>query len=71
MLYLGHQVSAEGIATDPNKIEAVVNWPVPTTLKELRSFVGFASYYRRYAPRFTQIATPLHRLVTSYCREIK
>ena len=60
VLYLGHQASAEGIATDPKKIEAVSNWTVPTTLKELRSFVGFTSYYRRYIPRFMQVATPLH-----------
>ena len=71
VLYLGHQVSAEGIATDPKKIEAVSNWAVPTTLKELRTFVGFASYYRRYVPQFTQVATPLHRLITAACKEVK
>ena len=71
VLHLGHQVSADGIATDPKKIQAVVNWTVPTTLKELRSFVGFVSYYRRYVPRFTRVATPLHRLITAACREVK
>ena len=69
--YLGHRVSAEGIATDPNKITDVTNWPTPSTLKELRSFLGFASYYRRYGSRFTQIASPLHQLVTSMCQDVK
>ena len=69
--YLGHRVSAEGFATDPSKITDVTNWSTPSTLKELRSFLGFASYYRRYVSRFTQIASPLHQLVTSMCQEMK
>ena len=48
VLYLGHQVSADGIATDPEKIAAVKDWAVPNTIKQLRSFVGFVSYYRKY-----------------------
>ena len=69
--YLGHRVSAEDIATYPNKITEVTNWPTPSTLKELRSFLGFASYYRRYVSRFTQIASPLPQLVTSMCQDVK
>lgn len=61
--FLGHQISAEGIETDPGKIEAVKQWPVPTTLKELRSFLGFCGYYRRFVEHFSQIASPLHDLV--------
>ena len=67
--YLGHVVSGEGVATDPEKITAVREWAVPETLRELRSFIGFASYYRRYVPRFTQLATPLHRIVTAACKD--
>ena len=61
--YLGHVVSAEGVATDPAKTEAVSQWPTPRTLKDLRSFLGFASYYRRFVPGFAQTAVPLHKLV--------
>jgi hypothetical protein len=63
--YLGHVVSAEGVATDPDKISAIVNWDTPTTAKELQSFMGLAGYYRRFVPGFSQIAAPLHRLTTT------
>ena len=61
--FLDHVVSADGVATDPEKTEAVTKWPTPRTLKELRSFLGFASYYRRFVPHFAQVAKPLHELV--------
>ena len=61
-MYLGHVVSAEGVGTDPAKTEAVTSWPTPKTLKDLRSFLGFASYYRRFVPGFAQTAAPLHQL---------
>ncbi|KAI0235706.1 hypothetical protein LSAT2_013784 [Lamellibrachia satsuma] len=69
--YLGHVVSEESVATDHEKIVAVREWPIPQTLRQLRSFLGFASYYRRFVPRFTQLATPLHRVVTAACRDGK
>ncbi|KAG1934719.1 hypothetical protein F2P79_019745, partial [Pimephales promelas] len=53
----------EGVATDPCKIEVVTQWPRPSTVKELRSFLGFASYYRRFVDGFAKLAAPLHRLV--------
>lgn len=61
--YLGHVVSASGVATDPDKVKAVAEWRQPTTTKELRSFLGFASYYRRFVEGFAKMAAPLHRLV--------
>ena len=61
--YLGHVISDQGVSTDPSKIEAVSNWPCPATLSELRSFLGFASYYRRFVEGFAKLAAPLHRLV--------
>uniref|UniRef100_A0A9J7YG95 Gypsy retrotransposon integrase-like protein 1 n=1 Tax=Cyprinus carpio carpio TaxID=630221 RepID=A0A9J7YG95_CYPCA len=61
--YLGHVVSSEGVATDPSKVEAVTQWRCPTTAGEVRSFLGFASYYRRFVEGFAKVAAPLHGLV--------
>lgn len=61
--YLGHVVSAAGVATDPKKIAAVAEWPTPGTVTELRSFLGFASYYRRFVEGFARLAAPLHKVV--------
>lgn len=68
--FLGHQVSAEGVGTDPSKVSAVKNWKVPTTVKELQSFLGFCSYYRRFIRGFSQVAGPLHDLVNK-CSGVK
>ena len=59
---LGHIVSESGIATDPGKIERVCEWPVPENVTEIKSFLGLASYYRRFIPNFAQVARPLHKL---------
>ena len=50
--FLGHVVSAKGISTDPGKVKAVQEWKQPASLKSLQSFLGFASYYRRFIPHF-------------------
>ena len=63
--YLGHVISAAGVATDPEKTRAVAEWPRPCTGRELRSFLGFASYYRRFVPHFARHAAPLHRLAAA------
>lgn len=60
--YLGHIISDKGIAMDPVKLEGVSKWPTPTKLKELRSFLGFINYYRRFIHDFSFIAKPLHDL---------
>lgn len=52
--YLGRVISREGVATDPGKIEAVAKYPRPSHVSELRSFLGFASYYRRFVEGFTK-----------------
>ena len=61
--YLGHVVSEKGVSTDPDKINAVTEWPQPTTVTEVRSFLGFVSYYRRFIPNYSKVARPLNRLL--------
>ena len=60
--YLGHVISAKGVATDPAKIQAVAEWRTPSSAAELQSFLGFASFYRRFVKDFAGLAAPLHAL---------
>jgi hypothetical protein len=60
--YLGLVISHGKVSMDPVKIEAVVNWPIPKSLKEVRSFIGFANFYRRFIKDFSKICRPLHNL---------
>lgn len=60
--FLGHVVSSEGLSVDPAKIEVVTNWPRPSTISEVRSFLGLVGYYRRFVEGFSHIASPLTQL---------
>ena len=64
LAYLGHVISAKGVATDEGKIEAIRDWPTPTTVTEIQSFLGFMGYYCRFIPKFAQVAWPLHELAS-------
>jgi len=61
--FLGHVVTKEGISVDPAKIAAVVDWPRPTNVTEVRSFLGMEGYYRRFVKDFAKIASPLTQLL--------
>ncbi|KAK2918385.1 hypothetical protein Q8A73_002756 [Channa argus] len=60
--FLGHVVNEHGVTTDRAKVAAIKEWPQPTTTSELRSFLGLASYYRRFVKDFATIASTLHRV---------
>ena len=60
--FLGHIVSSEGIATDPDKTQAIKSWPQSKSVSELRSFLGTCAYYRRFIKSFSDIAKPLYQL---------
>ncbi|KAL0555999.1 hypothetical protein IC582_004502 [Cucumis melo] len=58
-IFLGHMVSKDGLFVDPAKIEVVTSWPRPSTVNEVRSFLGLTGYYRWFVKDFSRIATPL------------
>ena len=60
-------MSEHGIQTDPEKIEAVQQWSEPTTMTEIKSFLGLCSYYRKFVPNFAMIARPLIKLTEKNC----
>ena len=60
--FLGHTISAEGTSCEKKKVEAVLEWPSPSNLTEVRSFLGTCSYYRKFIPCFADIACPLTNL---------
>ncbi|ROT64726.1 hypothetical protein C7M84_017331 [Penaeus vannamei] len=64
----GEHVGRDGVKTDPQKVAAVQDWPVPTCVADVKSFVGLCTYYRRFVKQFAQIASPLHQLTRKGAR---
>ena len=57
--FLGHVISARGVAMDPRKLSAISTWARPTSCSDVRRFIGLANYYRRFDRRFSALASPL------------
>ena len=62
--FLGNVVTEHGLHVDPHKIDAIKSWPAPKNIHELRSFLGLASFYRRFVKKFSQVASPMTNLLT-------
>jgi hypothetical protein len=61
--FLGHTISQDGISVDPDKVQEVMDWKPPTTVRQIQSFLGLAGYYRRFIPEFSRIAKPMTELL--------
>jgi hypothetical protein len=61
--FLGHVLSAKGIAVDPSKVKDILEWKPPTTVHQVRSFLGLAGYYRRFIPYFSKLVKPITNLL--------
>mmetsp|Transcript_40280 Transcript_40280/g.51909 ORF Transcript_40280/g.51909 Transcript_40280/m.51909 type:complete len:121 (-) Transcript_40280:1860-2222(-) len=68
--YLGHQISKDGIAPDPQKVQAIKNLPLSVSLKQLRSFIGLINYYQCFIKEFQIKMTPLIELTKMKCKQV-
>jgi len=63
VVFLEHLVSKEGVRVDPQKIKAIIEWPKPTNVTEVRNFLGLVGYYKRFVKDFSKIPSPLTNLL--------
>ena len=61
--FLGLYIGPDGVCMDETKTKAITDWPVLRTVKDMRSFLGLANFYRRFMDRFSKIATPMNKLL--------
>lgn len=66
--YLGFKITTDGIKPETEKVETIRSLPAPINVKEIRSFIGMISYYRRFIPNMSNIATPLIELTRKYAK---
>ena len=66
--YLGHLISVSGIKPLPEKLESIHSMPKPRLLKEIKQFLSLTSYYRKFIPRFSDMARPLTKLLAHDCK---
>jgi hypothetical protein len=60
--FLGFEISSEGLKMEKEKLSTIMEWPFPASLKQLRRFLGFCNFYRRFIPKFSGLARPLTEL---------
>ena len=63
VIFLGYVVSAQGIHVDEEKVKAIQEWPTPTSIQQVRSFHGLASFYRRFVKDFSSIVSPMTEVI--------
>jgi hypothetical protein len=61
--FLAHVLTSEGVSVDPSKVQDVLSWKSPTSVHQIRQFLGLAGYYRRFIPDFSKIAHPMTKLL--------
>ena len=64
LVYLGHIVGGGELKIDPSKVSVIVNWPIPKSVTEVRSFLGATQYWRKLIANFSSVAAPLHALTS-------
>lgn len=64
--YLGHLISKEGVQKDPEKVSKIKEWPIPTNVRDVRRYLGFCSYFRKFIRDFAKISSPLSKLLQGY-----
>lgn len=62
LIFLGHTVNGDGIATNPDKISKIIEWPVPSNITEVQGFLNLCTYYKRFIKSFSSIASPIYKL---------
>ncbi len=69
--YLGHRVSSDGVAVDPDKIAVVQKWPEPSSVRDVRAFLGFTGFFRRFIQNYASLANPLFRYLSGGKKKMK